>query len=139
MAPFRNAQQYVLEAGGDLPLVITIPHGGTWEPGWLPNQNGITPIDTNTQPLGLAIATQIAALDPVGRAPFTVALGLHRKKVDVNRDKGHLCPNLTAQQAWEQYHEAVRLAVEQCCARFGGCHLVDLHGCSHYYKVAGRP
>ena len=95
MAPFRNAQQYVLEAGGDLPLVITIPHGGTWEPGWLPNQNGITPIDTNTQPLGLAIATQIAALDPVGRAPFTVALGLHRKKVDVNRDKGHLCPNLT--------------------------------------------
>jgi hypothetical protein len=129
---FKNEEEYVLVDSGSMPLVISMPHGGTWKADFIPEQDGVKDEDVNSMPMGRQIARHMQAL--YGRRPYTVALGLHRSRLDCNRDKGHQCPNEFAQQVWDQYHNAIKLAIMECCIRFGGCHLIDLHGTSHYYQ-----
>lgn len=130
---FECPHEFVLVAQGDMPLVISVPHGGTWAPDFLPDQFGITQMDHNTMPLARTTIEHITRLSG-GRTPYSVMLGLHRSKLDANRDKGFQCPNKLAQKVWEQYHGAIEVAIEACLRRFGGCHLIDVHGTAHYYK-----
>lgn len=134
---FKNEEEYVIARRGGLPLLLTIPHGGTWSPHFLPDQNGVKCTDQNTLPLALLAAEKIGALTD-GRRPYLVALGLHRRKLDVNRNKGHRCPNGLAQRVWEQYHTTITVAIEDCCAHFGGCHVIDVHGTVHKYTSGKR-
>ena len=65
--------------------------------------------------------------------PFLIKNLLHREKLDPNRkleDACHpSCP--VASAAWTEYHTRVEVAVAFCVARFGFCHIFDIHGQSH--------
>ena len=57
-------KNYIEYLPGDLPLVISAPHGGREKPEEIPSRTqGVVDIDTNTQELARTIADEIHAND----------------------------------------------------------------------------
>ena len=116
---------------GDLPLIITAPHGGRLTPEEIPNRtNGVTDIDANTQELARTIAAVIHA--ETGRHIHLVVCRLHRSKLDANREIVEAAQgNSLAEQAWREHHAFIETACEAAVKQFGVSFLIDLHGHGH--------
>lgn len=65
--------------------------------------------------------------------PFVIMSLLHRKKLDPNRKVEEACNNNCpiAVAAWHEYHSKIEVAVAYSIAKFGFCHVFDIHGQSH--------
>jgi hypothetical protein len=126
-----GARNYVEFAVGDLPVVVSVPHGGALAPASIPDRTvGTSVTDTNTIELGRAIAASFVSL--TGRAPHIVICHLRRTKLDANRDVGEAAqghPDATT--AWNDYHGFVEAAIRAVVDRFGRGLYIDLHGHGH--------
>ena len=122
---------YVEYIPGDVPVVISVPHGGALTPATIPNRTtGTTVTDTNTIELGHAI-TQ-AFLARTGRRPHLVLVHLRRTKLDANREVVEAAQgNPDAIRAWTEYHTFIELAMAAVRQRSGTGLYVDLHGHGH--------
>jgi hypothetical protein len=122
---------YVEYAAGDLPIVLSIPHGGTMSPSSIPDRTtGTTATDLNTIELGRAIAQ--AFVTATGRAPHVVITHLRRTKLDANRDVVEGAQNNPdAVRAWTEYHAFIETAVRAVRERSGRGLYIDLHGHGH--------
>lgn len=130
---YHGTNMYVEFTPGDLPVVISAPHGGTLEPQSIPDRSaaGATIVrDANTDDLALEMAPAFEAR--AGGTPHIVVLHLHRSKLDANREIGEAAEgNRIAERAWREYHgfiEAARLHAE---ADHGRGFYIDLHGHGH--------
>ncbi len=123
--------RYVEYIAGDLPIVLTAPHGGRLKPDAIPARTkGVTDMDANTQELARALAAEFLAR--TGRHVHLVASLLHRSRLDPNRDiveAAHGEP--IAGRAWNEFHAFIRAALGDAVARHGFAFLVDLHGHGH--------
>ena len=115
---------------GDLPIVISVPHGGAIAPANVPDRTfGTTATDRNTIDLALAISDGLRSL--TGRSPHVVFCNLRRIKIDVNREVVEAAQSDPAMiQAWTEYHGFVELALGEVQRRGGGF-FIDLHGHAH--------
>ena len=121
---------YVEYDAGDLPLVISVPHGGSIAPATIPDRTGTTVTDSNTVELGRAIADAWRAR--TGRTPHIVFCLLRRTKLDANREIGEAAQgNAAAAQAWTEYHAFIDTATHQVQAQSGIGLYIDLHGHGH--------
>ncbi len=122
---------YVEYAVGDLPIVISVPHGGALTPATIPDRTvGTTVTDTNTIDLGRAIAQ--AFLARTGRPVYLVLCHLRRTKLDANREVVEAAQgNGEAIQAWNEYHGYLDQATREVASRVGRGIYVDLHGHGH--------
>jgi len=129
-APF-GTDRYVEYLAGDLPIVLTSPHGGRLKPDAIPDRtNGVTEMDANTQELTRAVADEFLAR--TGHRVHLVASHLHRGKLDPNREiKEAAQGSPIAERAWTEYHTLIRQALAAAVARHGFAFLVDLHGHGH--------
>ena len=112
---------------GPLPLVITVPHGGTARiPGAVERTSGVRKRDVAT--LEIAVLTALRVAQTTGRKPYLVGALFHRKDADANRDaaEGTASPAAAAEHA--AYHGAVRAYVDEVRRTFGAGLLVDVHG-----------
>jgi N-formylglutamate amidohydrolase len=116
---------------GELPLVVTAPHGGRLQPDSLPRRSkGVTDMDANTQELARALAAEFHAR--TGRHIHVVVSLLHRSRLDPNREIGEAAQgHPAAERAWREFHAFVAEALAAAVARHGFAFLVDLHGHSH--------
>lgn len=123
--------QYVEYIPGDLPLVISSPHGGRETPAEMPDRtSGVVEIDANTQELARAIADTIHAR--TGHYAHLIISRLHRKKLDPNREIEEAAQgNPIAQKAWNEYHAFIKEACEATVKQYGVAFFIDLHGQSH--------
>ena len=128
---YFGTERYVEYLAGDLPIVLTSPHGGRLKPDSIPNRTaGATDMDANTQELARALADEFFAR--TGHRIHLVASHLHRVKLDPNREiKEAAAGNASAERAWTEYHAAIRGALSAAVARHGFAFLVDLHGHAH--------
>lgn len=124
----RNFIEYV---PGDLPLVISVPHGGRLEPADIPDRtDGVTQSDANTQELARTIAAVIHA--ETGRHIHLIVCRLHRGKLDANREQVEAAQGSpVAEEAWQEHHAFIDQACEDAVKRFGVAFLIDLHGHGH--------
>ena len=131
---YFGTDRYVEYLAGDLPIVLTSPHGGRLKPDAIPNRTeGVTDMDANTQELARALADEFFAR--TGHRVHLVASHLHRVKLDPNREiKEAAQGNAIAERAWSEYHAAIKSALAAAVARHGFAFLVDLHG--HAHKIA---
>ena len=66
---------------GDLPVVVTVPHGGRLTPeGYARREKGVRDMDVNTQELGRAFAAELTRRTG-GHAGMVISL-LHRSRLD---------------------------------------------------------
>lgn len=118
---------------GDLPLVVSVPHGGTHFPDkWVVRTDGVKVRDTNTYELSLALRDAIRRR--IGGKPFLIASRVHRRHLDLNRNREESGANLGEGQLrlWRDYHEAIEKASKEARALgAGGALLIDVHGHGH--------
>ncbi|NOT08836.1 MAG: N-formylglutamate amidohydrolase, partial [Gemmatimonadales bacterium] len=127
---YFSVDGYVEYIAGDLPLLITVPHGGTMQPLSLPDRTtGVFASDLNTQDLARRIASAIRRA--TGGYPHVVICLLHRTKLDCNRDLPEAADDPAAREAWSAFHRLAETAREQIAQRTLTGFAIDLHGHGH--------
>ena len=120
---------------GDLPIVLTAPHGGRDD---VPGCDVRTPVgsrfvvttDLNTDVLTLGIAAEIARL--TGRQPYVVIAKFHRKYIDANRRPDEAYASSSCRAVYDFYHAAARRFVDEVREKHPHAALFDIHGQAAY-------
>jgi N-formylglutamate amidohydrolase len=130
---YLDSNQYVEYIAGNLPFVISVPHGGYLEPASIPDRNcsGCKYMrDSYTQELGREIMAAFYA--KTGCWPHMVINLLHRKKFDANRDIGDAADgNPIVEKSWYAYHAFLDSAKSKIESGYGRGLFIDLHGHGH--------
>lgn len=130
---YFGANGYVEYLAGNLPIIMTAPHGGLLLPASIPDRDcaGCSTVnDFNTQELARAFAEAVHAR--TGCWPHVVFNKLHRRKLDANRDLPEAADgNPDAAIAWHEFHGFVESAKNQVFPAFGKGLYIDLHGHGH--------
>lgn len=130
---YFGENDYIEYKAGNLPIVISAPHGGVLEPNAIPNRNcsGCVYVrDTNTEELIRQMYDAIFEL--FGCYPHVIINRLHRRKLDANRAIGDAADgNALAEQAWHDFHHFINAAKDSVFVKFGKGLYLDLHGHGH--------
>jgi hypothetical protein len=138
---YFGANEYAEYAAGDLPVIVTAPHGGDLTPDAIPDRTAASCNDADfsaandlaTQPLARLIADSLRAR--TGRRAHLVIGRLARRKLDANRDSlAAACRSVAAGRAWHEFHtfvDSARAAVARTGAGPVRGLLVDVHGHAH--------
>jgi len=127
----RVGVQYIEYIAGNMPLIISAPHGGTSLPSELPDRTYGT-LDTDTSTDNLARAVRSAVFNRYGRYPHVIICDIDRQKIDCNREiiegaQG----NANTILAWNEYHTFIQIAKQAVISSTGRGLLIDLHGQGH--------
>lgn len=129
--PVIGAESYIEWIPGDLPIVLSAPHGGTTLPTGIPDRtNGTTTRDLNTDDLAREIVN--AYVTRFGRRPHVIICRLSRRKLDANREIVEAAAgNPVAERAWREYHGFIEASAAEVRRTPGLGFYVDLHGHGH--------
>ena len=118
---------------GNMPLIISVPHGGTDDPASIPDRTcpGITTaIDLKTSEMANAIDSVCKA--DYGFQPYLVISYLKRIKLDQNRDLPEAtCSNSAITGTWNNYHLSIDSFITKIIAKYPMALFIDLHGHGH--------
>ncbi len=118
---------------GNMPLVISVPHGGTLQPPGIPDRTcpGITTVtDNNT--IAILLAIDSIAFADYNIKPSWVYTNLSRLKIDENRALPEAtCSNPAVYQYWNNYHNGLDTCIGRLLTRYPQCIFIDLHGHGH--------
>ena len=130
---YYDATGYIEYRAGNLPIVLSAPHGGSLEPSSIPNRDctGCVYVkDSWTQTIAEGMYDQFVSES--GLYPHVIINLLHRKKLDANRDIGDAADgNATIEQAWQGYHSFIDAAKAQIVTDHGKGIFLDIHGHAH--------
>ncbi|TFH48737.1 MAG: hypothetical protein E4G92_03045 [Bacteroidia bacterium] len=132
-----GTKDYIDFLPGNMPLVISIPHGGYLKPGEVPER----PCDNcakNQDIFTIEIGTGIrdAIYRKTGFQPFVIINNLHRTRLDPNRNiKEAADGDINAEAAWLQFQNYIDSAVAEVYQEFGKGLYIDLHGHRHLIKM----
>lgn len=132
----QDSSELVVCQLGDLPVVISAPHGGNLEiPGVPPREGdgleggpaGFRVVrDGGTEELALEVARQLSERMK-GRPSFVISR-VHRRYVDFNRPPEIAVEHAQARVVYDQYHTAVADAVRTIREKHVFGLLIDIHG-----------
>lgn len=128
---YFGRNQYVEYIAGDLPVIVTAPHGGVIRAPDMPDRAVADTLrDANTQELARAIDS--AFVVATGRHPHVVMCRVHRVKLDCNRELAVAAMgDPEAAQAWNEFHAFIAAARGAIVREHGSGLLIDLHGHGH--------
>jgi N-formylglutamate amidohydrolase len=128
---YFGAEQYMEYLPGNLPIIISAPHGGTVTPASIPDRTvGEDALDTFTQELAREIRS--AFFERTGRMPHVIICRIRRTKLDANREIVEAAQgNRQAQRAWFEYHSFIETAKSRLNADHPRGFYMDLHGHGH--------
>lgn len=121
----------VLAVRGDLPIILTAPHGGVVRiPGatvrTADGKNKVTVLDDHTAELALLVGQRITS--KLGGKPYLVIAEFSRKHADANRSIEEGVEDDLAKRHYLAFHSAARQSVDEIRAQFGRGLLIDIHG-----------
>jgi hypothetical protein len=125
--------EYVI---GNLPIVISVPHGGYLRPATIPDRIFGTAghQDTDTQELAREIIKLFRK--QTGKVPHVIINRLHRNKLDANRELFDAAQDdPIATDAWNEFHNFIDTAEQRIREEFGRGLYIDLHGHRHPWQV----
>jgi hypothetical protein len=129
---YLGRNSYVEYIAGDLPIIITAPHGGTLVPAEIPDRTGdVTTVrDSNTEELARTIGNVF--MNRTGGRPHIIIVRLRRTKLDANRALLEAAlRSRPAERAWIEFHSFVDAAKRAVIDRHGAGFYIDLHGHGH--------
>ncbi|WP_460220496.1 GEVED domain-containing protein [Psychroserpens sp. MEBiC05023] len=139
-----DTRAYIEYIPGNLPIIISAPHGGVKQSGQtiggtnypdndstLPDRScGTNERDDNTDILIREIQAEIFAL--TGCYAHVIINNLHRSKLDPNREQNEAtCGDSDALDHWNAWHNFIDQASTSVEANWGKGLYIDLHGQSH--------
>jgi hypothetical protein len=121
---------------GNMPLVISIPHGGYLMPDEIPERpcvNCSKNQDIFTLEIGMGIRDAI--FRQTGHYPYVIINNLHRTRLDPNRNISEASDgNKNAELVWHQFQNCIDSACSEVESKFGKGLYIDLHGHRHLIK-----
>ncbi len=125
---FADGEDLVIARKGDLPILLTAPHGGTLGVlGVTKRSSGKVTRDAGTLEVALGLVDRITK--ELGAAPYLVAARFKREHIDANRSEAEALEDPAARPAYREYHRRVREFVDEIRTRFPNRGLlIDLHG-----------
>ncbi|WP_420573452.1 immunoglobulin-like domain-containing protein [Kordia sp.] len=139
-----DTRNYIEYIPGNLPIIISAPHGGVKQSGQtiggvfypdndssLPDRNcGTNERDDNTEILVREIQKEIFQL--TGCYAHVIINNLHRSKLDPNREINEAtCGNANSADHWNAFHGFIDQASASVETNWGKGLFIDLHGQSH--------
>jgi hypothetical protein len=129
----KASKTYIEVLPGNMPLIISIPHGGYLLPDEIPERpctDCAKHQDIFTIEIGLAIRNSIFKI--TGFYPYVIINNLHRTRLDPNRNISEAADgNKNAELAWTEFQSSIDSANAQVKKRFGKGLYIDLHGHRH--------
>lgn len=124
---------YVDYQKGNLPIIITAPHGGYLKPTTIIDRsctNCSYVQDANTQELARTIDSLFFV--KTGCHTHLIINRLHRIKFDANREISEAAVgNLTVENLWKEYNQNIENAQKEIIKKYGKGLLLDIHGHGH--------
>ncbi len=128
----EKAASLVTIESGDLPIILSAPHGGHDAIANVAERQGegverFNPrSDSNTDILTERLADAIEK--KLSKRPYVVIARFHRKYVDANRRGRDAYESEEAKVVYDSYHQALAKARSQVMERWGRGILFDIHG-----------
>lgn len=130
---YFGTSDYIEYHAGDLPIIVSAPHGGYLIPPTIPDRNCtgcVTGRDSRTQELIRDIDSAVQVL--FGGHPHIIINRLARIKLDANREIVEAASgDMEAETAWAEYHAFLQAAKDSSKVNFGSALYIDLHGHGH--------
>jgi hypothetical protein len=128
---YWGRNNYIEYIAGDLPVIISAPHGGYLTPAEISNRrHGIKHIDYRSQEYAREVAAYLKQL--TGKQPHLIINHLHRIKLDANRPLQEAAEgNQWAEQAWHEFHDFIEGAEATVTTQCGKGVYLDFHSGSH--------
>jgi len=130
---YFSPDEYIQYFHGNLPIILSAPHGGEKKPTAIPDRdcsNCVTINDAYTQELANEVAEAIT--DMTGCYPYVIINRLHRSKLDANRGIIEGADgNNDAEEAWKAYHDYIDYAHIDIDEIYSKGLFLDLHGHGH--------
>jgi hypothetical protein len=125
---YQGRKGYITYYPGNIPLVISIPHGGDISPSEISDRTyGITVTDSNTIELGIAMRNYFYANFNI--RPYLIINNLKRTKLDANREINEAAQgNIFARRAFNEFHFYIQSAREEILSKYSTGFLFDIHG-----------
>lgn len=131
---YRKEKSYVEYMHGNLPLIISVPHGGYDKPDYIPERKGIIVNVQDIYTIEIAYKIYKKVHQITGSYPYIVINHMHRTRLDANRNISEAANgNIHAEKVWAEYHariDSVKIAIEK---KYGKGLFIDLHG--HRHKI----
>lgn len=129
---YFGKNNYVEYIAGNLPLIISVPHGGALTPADIPDRKCGDETVTDSYTINLALEMRDAIFSITGLYPHVIINNLKRTKLDANRDLNEAaCGNESAGQAWTEFHAYLDSASANVTRKSGKGLYIDLHGHGH--------
>lgn len=130
-AQIPGLEKHIEVRPGTLPLILTVPHGGSLKPdNILARRYGVTGMDSNTIPLAEMLIEELQTRH--GGKPHAIISRLHRSKLDPNREiKEAAQGDASAEAAWHRFHDSAQNACDAVMKKHGFGLLLDIHGHRH--------
>jgi N-formylglutamate amidohydrolase len=126
--PF-DAQEYVDFKSGNIPLILSVPHGGNLKPSEISNRtcnDAVSVMDELTIELAQALMEEFAK---TGYKPYVIINKMHRSKMDANRNREDAtCGDKNAQAVWDVFHGQIQESMVSISTKFQKGLFIDLHG-----------
>ena len=142
----NSSKKYIEYIPGNMPVIISAPHGGVLQAG--SGESGLSSTyphtdsdlslrncgskerDDNTDILIREI--QRKCYEQYGLYPYIIINNLHRSKLDPNRNRVEAtCGSTGADKYYDAFHGFIDAASAEITAKFGKGLYIDLHGQSH--------
>jgi glutamine amidotransferase-like uncharacterized protein/N-formylglutamate amidohydrolase len=138
----QSPKDLIIVEAGDLPIILTAPHGGGESIPGVPKRLGkgvskfASVSDVHTDKLAKKLADAIEA--KMGKRPFVVIARFHRQYLDANRRARDAYESPEAEEFYEAYHQAIADARSEIVKRWERGLLIDIHGQAEDPKVIFR-
>ena len=125
---YYGREEYVEYHAGDLPIILSAPHGGRLTPDEIPDRTyGTTVTDDNTYELTKTVMDTMVAR--FGGRTHVILCRLKRTKLDANRDSVEAAQDdKYALRAWQEYHHYIGVAKLKIETDYGSGLFFDMHG-----------
>lgn len=109
---YYGTDKYVEYIAGNLPLLITVPHGGYSNPAHIPDRTrGVHEPDIFTQELARCIVSSCARASDGQAVPHVVINRVRRTKLDMNRGEAEATEgNEQMRRSWKEFQTFVKRA-----------------------------
>ena len=136
MAQQLATNEFIAVQQGNLPVILSAPHGGQREiPGVAPRKGKglekgprgfVTSRDGNVDQLAFELAAPLEL--KLGKKPYFVVAKFHRKFIDANRPADIAFEDTKARAVYEGYHGALSNSCAEAVREFGYALVLDIHG-----------
>ena len=131
-----NLKEYIEFKQGNLPLIISVPHGGTLNVDSIPKRlGGVLGIDKGTIQFAKDLVKKIDTL--ASKRPSYIISKVHRSKIDLNRSKNDAFnqDSLLARELYTFFHNKIKDLILSNLRIYNYSLLIDIHG----FEANNRP